>query len=280
MPDHYSVEPGSTPTRACPRCSTPLPGLATVCAKCGYDMANPPPPTASATRSKAVDEHGEPAGTPPRAGLPSSQWPEFIPASPTRTKMFLIVGCLLALGAAIATIYYRGQEETGGVGGFFRQIGRAVLVMYTIALHTGTGVVAVWITARATQHRFGSLESAASRMFVLVSAFFFVTSIELPLGDIRGVVSVVLAAGLYWLLAVVILGRKTEQVNLLSFVHVVLFFLIFVGMVLYSWLNPIGSKITPAPPAQTAPIQAPAPLPAPTPSPTPAATNPTGSAGG
>lgn len=238
MPDDYTLAPpppSSVAMMACPSCRAQVPTTATLCVKCGADLR---------AAAKTAAAPATPTGTP-------STWPEFAPASASKQKAFLIVGCLLTLAAAIATIYYGGRaEQTGGIETFLRHIGRALLTFYSIALHTGTGVVAIWVASKITRHQFGSFEGAVTRMFVLVSAFFFMANIQLPLGEVlTPIASLLMAAGLYWLLAIVVFNKKVEQVNVLSVVHLTLFVLLWLGYILYGWVKtaPGPAPATPAP---------------------------------
>lgn len=267
MPDDYTIAPpppSSVAMMACPGCRTQVPTTATMCVKCGADLR-------SAVKTAAATAPVAPSGSP-------ASWPEFAPASASKQKAFLIVGCLLTLAAAIATIYYGGRaEQTGGIETFLRHIGRALLTFYSIALHTGTGVVAIWVASKITRHRFGSFEGAVTRMFVLVSAFFFMANIQLPLGDVlTPIASLLMAAGLYWLLAIVVFNKKVEHVNVLSVVHLSLFVLLWLGYILYGWVKTApGPATAPPVPAQVQPQSPPV-----TPPATPAATGTTAPAGG
>lgn len=241
-------------TVSCPNCEAAVPVGTSVCPKCGRPM---PLDTSTLPRGKVV--------SPAPAAAASPTAPEFSTAAPGKQKLYLIVGCVLALGAAIATIYYGGRHEVGGFPAFMRQIGRAVLTLYNIALHTGTGVLAVWVAAVYSKQRFGSFESAVARMFMLVSTFFLLLAIELPLGQIiSGITSLILASGLYWLLAMVTFNKKAEHVNTLALVHLTLFFVFWLGVQLVRWVES-GPERTDAPtvvtPANPTPTPAPAPAP-------------------
>jgi hypothetical protein len=76
---------------------------------------------------------------------------------------------------------------------------RILLALYSALIHTGTGVVALYASARLLEMRFGNLEQGVSRMFVAVSAFVLLSNLHLPIfsADYEG-----MNRGAAWLLAI------------------------------------------------------------------------------
>jgi hypothetical protein len=82
-----------------------------------------------------------------------------------------VAGGLMLVGALIAT----------GVNAPNKTFLRIALTLYTAALHTGTGVVAVYLAATLNESRVRSAELAAARMFAAVSAFLLVFRLNINL---------------------------------------------------------------------------------------------------
>jgi hypothetical protein len=71
-----------------------------------------------------------------------------------------------------------------GMAGYFapsHAIARGLATLYDIAVHTGTGIVAVMIAAVFTERRFSDPKVAAARMFFAVSLFHAVVNCNTPI---------------------------------------------------------------------------------------------------
>lgn len=71
-----------------------------------------------------------------------------------------------------------------GMAGYFapsHAIARGLATLYDIAVHTGTGIVAVMIAAVFTERRFNDAKVAAARMFFAVSLLYAVVSSNIPI---------------------------------------------------------------------------------------------------
>jgi hypothetical protein len=91
---------------------------------------------------------------------PRAEKPDLVGKGWGQPLWWAIAGAALLIGAMVAT----------GVNAPNRTVPRVLLAMYNILLHTGTGVVAVYLAAMLTETRIRSVESVAARMFVAVAA--------------------------------------------------------------------------------------------------------------
>ncbi len=166
------------------------------------------------------DEEGE--GEP----LVKPHWP-----SP---KVLAGAGLLLLLMAAVGAAV--NATPPPGDAGAFSKVGVVVVavvwVLYNAAVHTGTGLVAVFVAAHFTQRKFGSVEYAAGRMFVAVTGFLVPYSMNMiwqtKLEEI--VIASLVYVGLLWVL--MRLERSTLQLVMLS--HFGIWLIMWIGASLSS----------------------------------------------
>lgn len=107
-----------------------------------------------------------------------------------------------------------------------------LLVLYKIAIHTGTGVVAVIAAALLLHLKTGRLDKAAARMFVAVSAFMLVVNIDLNIGAVSATVGQLLGAGAYLLLVAWLFRLGRDRLLVVTIAHLALVVVIKLGMVL------------------------------------------------
>ncbi len=282
MNDPYQIDP--QPVSACPRCGVRMGPGSVVCVQCGFDRQSK---VVRAT-TMGIDEHGEiplvtpeppiaPPPPPPRpsaaapassAALPAGQLPLFAPDGKIKPNTLFIVGGVIGLSAIVATAYYAPAGS-----GLWNTMGRMALTLYHLSLQTGAGLAAILVAAKLTQHRVGTMEAAASRMLILVSTVFLILSIPLPLGAIAGIVGVVLACAMYWLMALVLFRKSPDQVNVLGIAHLALFLVLGLGFELTKLVDTsrpasVPVQVVPAEPVGTPPASAPS-----TPPPAAAPTN-------
>lgn len=163
--------------------------------------------------SPAVYESSEPTGEP------------FVRPSMPDARVLGIIGAVLLVSAMIAT----------GVTAQDRPVLRVLLTMYNTLLHTGTGVVAVFIAAILAERRLGAFEVAAARMLVAVAAFAFIFNLNINLigetwagwkGEealIGAVVYAILVAALFRL-------WNWQQLLTVTGAHFFLWLVVYVGM--------------------------------------------------
>jgi hypothetical protein len=160
---------------------------------------------------------------------------EFIKPGFGDAKAWAIAGVVLLVAAMIAT----------GINAPSRSVARVLLALYNVLLHTGTGVVALFVAAVLSERRLGSFELAASRMFTAVAAFMLIFSLHLNLfGEgyedwkVEELALALLAYGLIvstsfglwnWRPLVYVIGS-----------HFVLWLTVYVGMLLAAHVGAVG----------------------------------------
>jgi len=115
-------------------------------------------------------------GKPVKEPEPEKKTPveDFVQPGLGPPKVWAIVGVILLVAAMIAT----GMQPA--FSGLQRLL-QILFVLYSTLLHTGTGVVAVFIAATLLSTRLGSFELAAARMFAAVGAFSLMLSLQMSL---------------------------------------------------------------------------------------------------
>jgi hypothetical protein len=168
---------------------------------------------------------------------PADTREEFIRPGFGDARMWTIAGVVLLVAAMIAT----------AINAPNRSVARVLLTLYSVLLHTGTGVVALFLTALGTDRRLGNFELAASRMFVAVAAFALILNLHLNLfgeGYERWKVEeLVLAAMAYVLIVSTAFGLWNAR--LLAYVvgsHFVLWLTVYVGMQLAAHIAAAGGS--------------------------------------
>jgi hypothetical protein len=126
---------------------------------------------------------------PAKEEVPQDSRPELVKPWFDAPKALAVAGGIL-LAAALVTTWVTAPDEPMG-----RTVARTLLTLYQTAVHTGTGVVAVLVTALFLDLRPGRLDLAAGRMFVAVAAFQIVAHMNIWL-EIR-LVEIALGAVLY-----------------------------------------------------------------------------------
>lgn len=215
----YSLEPeeparpASTPPADRPKASLDAPGVLE-----GFDE------DADFERDPELERAvtGKTTGRRPGPATPAAEAeerPELISVSPAETKVWAAAGGLLLLGALIAT----------GLTAEARIIALA-LVLYSTALHTGTGVVAAYVTSLILEHRLSRPEAVAARMFAAVAAMAFVFNLDIHLVGSTKIEETILGVVAY--LAVVLGAFRIWHEKLLLLVgsHFVLWLVVRVGM--------------------------------------------------
>ncbi len=198
----------------CPKCREPMAHDAVLCMKCGYDLA------AGRVRETQVG--------PAEVKEVAPEIPEFSAKGRLDPVALTVVGGLLLGAAMFAAGWFAPATATTG-----NRAASVGLTALTALMQTGAGLLAVAIAAAAGKRRFGSVEFAAARIFVAVSAFLLVLNVQLHQPDLNVVLAGAIevtkwlaAMGVYWLLSAVLFWRKPEDLSLMCGVH----FLLYVGL--------------------------------------------------
>lgn len=152
--------------------------------------------------------------------------PEFVKPGFGEPKHLAVLGGVLLVIAMIATAVNAPNSVAF----------RVLLALYNTLVHTGTGVVAVYIAARLSERSFTRVELVAARMLVAVAALAVVMSLELPLtgyGWLNQLIGAALGVGAYVLLVAgsFRLWDRTPLTYVVGF-HALLWLIVQVGMAL------------------------------------------------
>ncbi|MCC7390077.1 MAG: hypothetical protein IT431_15060 [Phycisphaerales bacterium] len=136
---------------------------------------------------KKTGEARKPAPERARVGLLGVESGEPLCASEAwRTPA--IIGGLVTLTAAVLAGVYADHTLWAFV----------LITIYRAALHTGTGIGALILTAMLLGRKVGSFEGAAARMFLCVSLFLVVYSLDIPIMKTSKLEESVLGAAAYF----------------------------------------------------------------------------------
>lgn len=197
---------------------------------------------------------GKPVDAAPPAPVPESK-EEFVTPGLGGPKVWAIVGGVLLLLSLIAS----GMQPAGS--GQLRLV-RVMLTLYGTLLHTGTGVVALFVAATLLRKRLGKFELAAARMLTAVGAFSLLMSMQLTLFGVDWLdrlVMLVVAAGVYIVLIATLFN--VWQKHPLGYIvgsHFFLWLIVAVGMLMSQWESQMPKPAKPQTP-QPAPAVVPAP---------------------
>lgn len=211
----YDLEPPAAPVA---RASAPV-------------TTGAPAQTSSAARAAA---HPQGDNTDAAASTDSGVISE--PAFPG-PRVLVIVGVTLSLIAMILAATQPGPVAGEGASWVLRA-GRVLVTLFDIAVHTGTGMVAVLLAAMFLGRRVGGVELAAARMLVAVSACVCVMSMPVDRGASLAAVVLglraILALGAYWLLLLALFRRSVADTNVLAAFHVAVYLVMVLGTALHS----------------------------------------------
>ena len=159
--------------------------------------------------------------------------PEFVQPGFGQAKHLGIVGAVLMVVAVIfAAVHAGGQPFV-----------RILLTLYETFLHTGTGLVALYLSSRLLETRFGSIELAAGRMYTCVAAFMLVMNLQLApfhVGWLDWTVTMVAAVAVYAVsLASLFKFWDKQKLGFVGGFHAMLWMVVQVGMELARAVHPV-----------------------------------------
>lgn len=169
-------------------------------------------------------------------------------------KVWMVAGTVCLVVALVAT----------GVNAENSTFVRVMLMLYNVLLHTGTGVVALFIAATLLKKRLGNFELAASRMFAAVAVFGMMFSFRFAPFSNQGVNStivLILASAAYGLLLATLFGLwKKEPLGYVVGSHFGLWLIVAVGSLMTQFVASHPAPKTAAPAeVKPAPVVHPAP---------------------
>lgn len=169
--------------------------------------------------------------------VPAVLRPEMIQPGKIQPKHWGIAGLVLLIGAAIAAGVYAPNHA----------VARVLLAMYSTFLHTGTGLVALYMAARLLEYRFGNLELGATRMFTAVGVFTLLMSLHLtPFGEYnalnRALTVIVAMAGYTLTVASTFKLWDKQKLGFVVGFHALLWMVVEVGMTLATTIGDVAAS--------------------------------------
>lgn len=133
--------------------------------------------------------------------------------------------------------------------------GRVLLGIYDVAIHTGTGVVAVVLAGLLLKKPVGRLDLAAGRMLVAFSVFLLVSKVQPgALGWFGVLLMMLMGAAAYWVSVLLLFRRNVQETHTIACAHAGLYIVVWLGTSLGLALDAAEKQLprapTPAPPAQ------------------------------
>ncbi len=198
----------------CPGCGRSLAPEVIVCTECGYDLRS----NDRLASEACVDIVG--------GDVPDG----FTAPGRGSVRVLLAVGGAIAIVAMVAAGVFASRAPEASLSEIVLSVFRAG---YDVVLHTGTGLVAVFASARILGLPVGRLDLAVARVLVVFAVFELVSVAVAPV-SVGGVaigrwVYVPAAIGSYFLAAWLLFGRARAETLLLTLAHTVLWAFVKLG---------------------------------------------------
>lgn len=203
----------------CPNCKAVMDANALVCMACGFDLKEnrvikPTLGEIDAPETpKPVPEFVRPGGTP---------------------KLIAILGALTLLAATVCAWLNAPRGS-----GYMVSASLSLLTIYKGILHVGTGVAAVWLTARWVSERFSRVDLASARMLLGFSVYLLIASLPLHMEMVwlERSLKFVGGMGAYYLMLWALFRRDRMTTAMLLAFHVAMWAFVEVGILIASQLE-------------------------------------------
>lgn len=261
--------------RPCPACGKMMAPTDVVCIACGFDTrtgVNVPAAVATATTAatstaeamtKTSSAGAEPSSTLADASGAGISGAEAMHAEAAKEDAQPIspdskpgLNVLLGIGgvAAVCALVVIAAGAPVGAGLWIIS-GRVLLGIYDVAIHTGTGVVAVVLAGLLLKKPVGRLDLAAGRMLVAFSVFLLVSKVQPgALGWFGVLLMMLMGAAAYWVSLLLLFRRNVQETHTIACAHAGLYIIVWLGTSLGLVLDAAEKQLprapTPAPPAQ------------------------------
>jgi hypothetical protein len=196
---------------------------AVVCMACGYDLkAN------EMLRSRTgVDIIEPPPVLPEFVGSAGMGWGG-------RPGLLAAIGAGVTLAAMIAA--GANASRTGSPGVAFALV---LLVVYQTVVHTGTGLVGLWLAARFVEHRLSRIDLCVARIALAWSVFQLVKALRVPIENsfAEAAIRFPIAIGCYWLMLFVLFRRSRQETSLILLFHFGAIMFVELGLQIGVWLQ-------------------------------------------
>lgn len=203
----------------CPNCKAVMDSDALVCMACGYDLK----------QNRVI--------TPELGEVEAPQAPKLAPEFVRPGGTAKIVAALGAATLLAATVCAYLSAPRGS--GFWVAASMSLLTIYKGILHTGTGVAAVWLTARWVSERFSRLDLASARMLLAFSVYLLVASLPLhmELVWLERALKFFAGMGVYYLMLWALFRRDRMTTLILLAFHVAMWAFVEFGILIAAQLE-------------------------------------------
>lgn len=203
----------------CPNCKAVMDADALVCMTCGFDMK----------QNRVIKPEVGEVDAPEAPKLA----PEFVRPGGT-AKIVAILGGATLLAATVCA----WLSAPRGAGAMV-SASLSLLTIYKGILHTGTGVAAVWLTARWVSERFSRVDLASARMLLGFSVYLLVASLPLHMEMVwlERSLKFVVGMGAYYLMLWALFRRDRMTTMVLLAFHVAMWAFVEFGILIASQLE-------------------------------------------
>ncbi len=204
----------------CPNCGAKMEQEAVVCMSCGYNM-------------KANEL------LKPQTGVdiiePPPVKPDFVKPG-GKPLTVAIIGAVVVVAAMVAAGVNSAPHPAMGASFVF-----ALLVLYRVVLHTGTGLAGLWCAAKFVDHRLNRLDLASARVFLALGVFALVWALRLPIDIpfLEHAIRFPLAVAAYWVTLFATFRRSRLETTLIALFHLGCLMFVELGLQLAIWLETI-----------------------------------------